>query len=343
MKRLIAIVAASGLLAGCSIGLENLPAPSGTHGATYHITAKFGDVQNLTLGAKVKLGGVVVGEVTSITTANYQAAVGMNVEKQFPLGTDARFQIRFTTPLGEDFVAITSEGTQGRLANGATVPMQQTSNAPSIEDTFAAVSLLINGGGLSKLQIIARELDTTFHGRTGDARDALIKLQQVIGNLDEHKDDIDKMLDGLGQLAGSIDRSTGLVQQALDLFPDTLQSLTADTARIRDLLQRVAKLGSTVSGMLQRSQAAMLTDFDNLRPTLDSLRTREDELLPTFQSLITLGKAVRRAAPGDYLQLSGTIQFLLDAKPARPKQGGVVHPGTEPNDAVQTLLTGGGG
>jgi phospholipid/cholesterol/gamma-HCH transport system substrate-binding protein len=340
---LVALAAATAL-GGCSLGLEDLPAPSGTSGPTYPVTAKFSDVQNLTLGAKVKLGGVVVGAVTDITTADYQAAVAMDIEQKFPLGKDVRFQIRFTTPLGEDFVAITSRGSlaHGRLAPGAVVPARQTSNAPSIEDTFAAVSLLLNGGGLSKLQIIARELDAAFHGRTGNARDVLVRLQQVIGNLDAHKDDIDKVLAGMRELAGTLNRSTGLVEQALDLFPSTIETLTADTTRIRGLLDRVAALGDTVTGLLQRGQDAMLADFDNLRPTLDSLRARQRELLPTFDSLIALGNAVRRAAPGDYLNISGTIQFLLDAPPARPHPGGVVHPGSEPDAAVHGMLSGGG-
>jgi phospholipid/cholesterol/gamma-HCH transport system substrate-binding protein len=342
--RAVAALLAGALLAGCSFGLEKLPAPSGTKGATYKITAKFSDVQNLALGAKVKLGGVVVGEVTSITTADYQAAVGMNIEKKFPLGKDPRFQIRFTTPLGEDFVSITSRGSlaQGTLADGALVPMTDTSNAPGIEDTFAAVSTLLNGGGLSKLQVIATELDAAFKGRTGDARDALVKLHQVIANLDAHKVDIDRTLDGLGQLATTLNRSTGVVVQALDLFPPTLQTLAGDTVHIRGLLQRVGQLGNTVSGLLQRSQSALLTDFDNLRPTLDALRARQDELLPAFRSLIKLGKSVRRAAPGDYLNISGTIEFLLDAPPARPKKGGVIHQGAEPaTAAVHQMLSGG--
>jgi phospholipid/cholesterol/gamma-HCH transport system substrate-binding protein len=77
----VAVLVAGALLSGCGFGLEKLPAPSGTQGATYRITALFGEVQNLTLGAKVKLGGVVVGEVTSIGTADYQASVGMKIEK----------------------------------------------------------------------------------------------------------------------------------------------------------------------------------------------------------------------------------------------------------------------
>ncbi len=343
MKRLLAAVLACVALGGCGFGLEKLPAPSGTKGATYKVTARFGDVQNLTLGAKVKLGGVVVGEVVSIATADYQASVGMDLEKAFRLGKDAQFHIRFTTPLGEDFVSITSRGSvaHGVLADGATVPLRDTGNAPGIEDTFAAVSTLLNGGGLSKLRTIATELDTALKGRTSDARDALGKLQQVIADLDAHKVDIDRTLDGLGRLAAALNRGTGVVQEALDLFPSTLQTLADDTVHIRGLLQRVGRLGNTVHGLLRRSEGALLADLDNLRPTLDALRARQDELLPTFRALIELGKSVRRAAPGDYLNISATIQFLLDAPPARPKKGGVIHEGAEPHDAVHQLLTGG--
>jgi phospholipid/cholesterol/gamma-HCH transport system substrate-binding protein len=343
-KRLLAAVVACAALTGCSFGLEKLPAPSGTRGPTYQLTALFRDVQNLTLGAKVKLGGVVVGEVTQISTADYQAAVEMNIEKKFRLGRGARFQIRFTTPLGEDFVSITARGSPAKLlADGATIPLHDTGDAPGIEDTFAAVSTLLNGGGLAKLQIIASELDAAFKGRTSDARDALVKLHAVIADLDTHKADIDRTLDGLGSLAATINQSTGVVADALELFPATLQTLADDTRGIQQLLQRVANLGDMVKNLLDRSQAALLADFDNLRPTLNSLRARQGELLPTFQALIELGKAVRRAAPGDYLNVSATIQFLLEAPPARPKPGGVVHDGAEPHDAVHQLLTGSGG
>lgn len=338
-----AALAAVAVLGGCSLGLEDLPAPSGTKGATYTLSARFGDVQNLALGAKVKLGGVVVGEVTDITTRNYEASVVMHVEKKFVLGKDARFQIRFTTPLGEDFVSISSKGhpAQGRLADGDTVPAQYTSNAPGIEDTFAALSTLLNGGGLNKLQTIATELDAAFKGRTSDARDALIKLHTVIANLDEHKADIDRTLDGLAALGTSLSKGTPVIEQALQLFPSTLQTLADDTARIRALLQRVGKLGTTVNGLLQRSQSAMLADFDNLRPTLDSLRARQGDLLPTFRALISVGKAIDRAVPGDYLNVSATIQFLLEAPPARPKKGGIVHEGAEPGAAAVHALLGG--
>ena len=344
VRVLVAALAAAALLAGCGFGLEDLPAPSGTHGPTYKVTGQFRDVQNLTLGAKVKLGGVVIGEVESISTHDYVASVRMRLEKQFKLGRDARLQIRFTTPLGEDFISIISAGSPsaGLLADGGTIPLRDTGDAPSIEDTFSAVSTLLNGGGLNKLHIIATELNEAFKGRSGNARNALINLHKLIVNLDEHKLDIDHALDGMAQLSTTLSNGTGVVQEALDLFPPTLQTLADDTQSIRELLGRVSDLGGIVSGMLQRSQNSLITDLDNLRPTLDSLRAQQSKLLPTFRSLIQLGKSVQRAAPGDYLNISATIQFLLNAPPARPRPGGYVHPGAEPNDAVSQMLAGGG-
>lgn len=341
--RSLAAFLAAALLAGCSIGLEDLPAPSALQGATYEVTGLFRDVQNLTIGAKVKLGGVVVGEVESISTADYVAAVKMKLEKKFRLGKDTRLQIRFTTPLGEDFISITSAGSPraGLLSEGDTIRPADTGDAPSIEDTFAAVSTLLNGGGLDKLHTIASELTTAFNGRTGDARNTLINLHKLIVNLDSHKVDIDRTLDGLARLSTALSKGTGIVQQALDLFPATLQTLADDTHGIRELLTRVAGLGGVVSDLLHRSQRAFLADLDNLRPTLDALRARQAQLLPTFRALIQLGKSVRRAAPGDYLNISATIQFLLSAPPARPPRGGTVRPGAEPHDAVEQLLTGG--
>ena len=338
-----AIAVAGALLTGCGLSLEDLPAPAGTNGPTYSISAAFRDVQNLALGAKVKLGGVVVGEVTDISTSDFLAHVDMDIDKTFPLGRGARFEIRFTTPLGEDFVSVTDADKGAALADGASVPVRQTDAAPNIEDTFAAVSTLLNGGGLSNLKTIATELDTAFKGRTGDARDALIQLQRITANLDEHKADLDRILDTFGRLADTLNRSTPVIENALELFPPTLRSLADDTAGVRQLLERVDRLGGTVRDLLARGENAMLTDFDNLRPTLESLRARKDELIPTFRALITLGKRVRAATPGDYFLAAGLGTFLEAAPGSKPPPHGTVHRGSEaPRDAAVVQLLSGG-
>lgn len=343
MKRFLACLAAALVLSGCSaLQLESLPAPAGISGPTYHVTATFTDVETLTIGAKVKLGGAVIGEVTGISTRDYLATAGMDIEKRFPLGAGSHFQIRFTTPLGEDYVSVSSPGTaHGTLTDGAKIGVDETNAAPGIEDTFAALSTLLNEGGLGNLQIIARELDTALTGRTGAVRDSLIQIQKVVADLDAHKDDIDNILDELHRMASTINQSSTLVDQALTEFPPTLQLLANDTDQVKLLLAKVGELGTKVQDLLSRSQAEMLAQFADLRPTLDALKARADELIPTFDSLIRFGKLVDKAAPGAYLQVTATFDFLFNvASPDNPSPHGTLGPGSGAS-AVTTLLTGG--
>jgi phospholipid/cholesterol/gamma-HCH transport system substrate-binding protein len=345
----VAACVAVGTLAGCGgLQLERLPAPKNVSGPTYRITANFRDVQNLSIGAQVKLQGVVVGEVESIKSRDYQAVIGMDIEKKFPLARTATFQIRFTTPLGEDYIAVTSTAGPGApvLSNGATVPASQTGDAPGIEDTFAALSLLLNGGGLDKLHTIVSELDTAFKGHTSDARDALQQLDKVLTNFDSHKSDFDKALTGLAAMAKALNSGAGIVQQALVQFPPTLRLLAGDTDQVKQLLTKVARLGDTVKGLLQRSQSDTLTYFDQLRPTLDALRAAQSQLEPSFTSLIAFGKLVDRAAPGDYFNLDATINVPLNSPPARPGASGYAPSSVTPasasaEDAIAAVLTGG--
>lgn len=332
----------AGSLAGCSLALERLPAPSAVSGPSYRLDLRFRDVQTLALGAKVKLGGVAIGEVDSITTRDYVATVGVRISERFPLRTGTRFQIRFSTPLGEDFVSA-MEPAQERppLSDGAVVPLDSTSEAPTIEDAFAALSLLLNGGGLDKLRTIVTELDTALTGRGSTARDVLRRLDAVVASLDDHRADIDRALDGLAELGTRLADGTDVVNQALAQFPQALQLLADDTGRLRRLLEKVGRLGDTVTGLLRRSQDDLLADLDALRPTLDALDATRDQLIPTADSLIRFGTLIRRAAPGDYLNLAVTIQFLFDTPPqvaGRPPTA----PAASTNAAAVTALLSGG-
>jgi phospholipid/cholesterol/gamma-HCH transport system substrate-binding protein len=355
-RRLVATLAAAGvatgLLAGCGLKLEQLPSPKGVSGATYHVTAQFGDVSNLVEGAKVKLQGVVVGDVTSIKTRQFLADVTMEISKKFVLARTSTFQVRFNTPLGENFIAVTSPAVTGNdvLADGTTVPVAQTGEAPGIEDTFAAVSLLLNGGGLDKLHIIANELDAALKGRAGQVRDSLVQLHTVISNFVANNADFDKALDGLAAMSSSLARGDSLVAKALAQFPTTFATLATDTGQIRQLLDKVATLGDTVQGLLNRSESSLVADVQSLRPTLDSLTATQSNLIPSFDALIRFGQLFDRATPGDYVNINATIQFLLDSGAQRPPAGGTIHPGSEPTvtaastssaDAVASLVGGG--
>ena len=343
-----ALTAAAAALAGvlalsaCSPpSLTSLPAPHAVSGPTYDLHADFHDVLNLPIGAKVKNEGVVIGEVTSISTSNFLAHVTMSIARatRLPVGTTA--QVRFTTPLGEDYIAVTLPSTKGvaTLAAGARIPATATSSAPTIEDAFAALSVLINGGGLDKVGTIIREINAAVTGRSGTIRYVLTQMDALVRNLNAHRDDIDRALSGLNQLSTELAGSNGVIAQALNDFAPALSVLAGETSRLDALEQKIAGLGSVAGSVLDRGTGALLADLDLLRPALDSLSAARGTLVPTMQALTKFGTQTVASAPGDYLTSAATLTLVFNDTPLLPH---ATAPAASGAAAVTRLLGGDG-
>ena len=69
--------------------------------------------------------------------------------------------------LGAEYIQLSppSTGANGRLRKDAVIPLSRTNHYPGTEEVLAAVSLLLNNGGLSQLRTITTELDKALNGR----------------------------------------------------------------------------------------------------------------------------------------------------------------------------------
>ena len=94
-------------------------------GRGYHLHTLFKNVQELKIGDAVKMGGVPVGRVESITLTNSMARVTMNLDRKMKdeIRLDSAATIRFTGLMGQNYVDITF-GTPGgvKAAEDATLP-----------------------------------------------------------------------------------------------------------------------------------------------------------------------------------------------------------------------------
>ena len=108
---------------------------SGIGGAadTYPLKASFRSVQGISAGSDVKLAGVKVGKITSLTLNpdTYFADVVVDVDKAVQLPTDSAILISSEGLLGGNFVELVPGGMVEILAPG-----------DEIEDTQGAVSLI---------------------------------------------------------------------------------------------------------------------------------------------------------------------------------------------------------
>ncbi|HEV8063705.1 MAG TPA: MlaD family protein, partial [Acidimicrobiales bacterium] len=195
-------------MGGCSLSLQSLPKLTSLSGPTYPVRAEFANVLNLPADAQVRIGAAVVGEVSSISTSNYEADLVLAIKAgvKLPIGTSA--QIRFDNPLGDEYVMLQPPvaAPSGQYIEADTlIPPSQTSTAPSVEDTLGALSLVLNGGGLNQLQTIIHELNNTFSGNQPQIRALLTTIDTGAKSVAGGQATIDAALASMASLSQKLD------------------------------------------------------------------------------------------------------------------------------------------
>src|SRR3546814_16283895 len=89
---------------------------------TYDVTARFDDVTGLLVNDNVKVAGVVVGKVTSVSTDDGQAVVSMQIDDDHAdLPKDSAAAIRWRNLLGQRYVYLYPGDSAEALQDGSTL------------------------------------------------------------------------------------------------------------------------------------------------------------------------------------------------------------------------------
>jgi phospholipid/cholesterol/gamma-HCH transport system substrate-binding protein len=213
-----ALVAGAVTLSGCGFhGLYgvNLPGGTDTGDHPYDVYVCFANVLDLVPQSNVKVNDVAVGKVIAISLtkrsdkcgnpalAGWSAKVKLEVRSDVDLPENARATVQQTSLLGEKYVQLAQPfepASPTRLHNGDTIPLTHTGSAPEVEEVLGALSLVLNGGGLAQIQVIAHQLNAALTGNESAVRDLFTQLQTFTGSLDRQKDQIVNALVSLDKL-----------------------------------------------------------------------------------------------------------------------------------------------
>jgi phospholipid/cholesterol/gamma-HCH transport system substrate-binding protein len=332
-RLLVAVTAVVIAAAGCSSvgtdGIYDLPLPGGADlgDHPYRVTVQFADVLDLVPQAAVKVNDVVVGRVESISLGGadgWTAEVVLAVNGDVDLPADAVASLRQSSLLGEKFVELAAPeqdvATSDRLRDGALITADRTNRHTEVEEVFGALSLLLNGGGISQLQTINRELADVLTGNEPEIKAFLSNVDELVTNLDSHRGDITAALDGLNQLSTTLAGRTDQIEGALTDLTPGLRALSQQRSALVTMLQSLDTLSDVAVETINRGRDDMVADLNTLAPILKRLADAGQslpqalEILPTFP----FTDAVLDGAGGDYLNVFVTIEPSSDYTPPLP-------------------------
>ena len=304
---------------GCALSLQSLPKISSVTANTYPVRAEFANVLNLPDDAQVRIGAQVVGQVGAIGTRDYKADLTLDIKRdvRLPVGTTA--QIRFDNPLGDEYVLLappvaladTTSRPARDLPPGSLIPESSTSTAPSVEDTFGALSLVLNGGGINQLETIIHELNDTFSGNQPSIRSFLTTIDRGVSALAGGRSSIDNALTSISRLTDELNGGRSTIANGIDSLAPAIGVLASENSQIQDLVAQLSKLGAVGTQVAQESGQDSVNDAKDLLPVVQQLESVSAQLAPDLRDLTVFEAESPKVAPGDYLQVSAVVNVDL--------------------------------
>lgn len=324
LRRRIALVLAAVLTATLSAcggpDYGDLPLPgSKVGGETYRLSATFTEALNLSQGAQVKINGVSVGRVQTVTAKDFKAVVAMDLKTSARLREGSRARLRYDTPLGELFIQITPARTGALLEDGDALGDRATSTAPTVEDTLSAASLLINGGGLEQLKTITDELNTALGGREPQVRRVLRKVNLFLAQANDATGDIDRVLRSLSRTSKVLNARQDTIDRALTEVIPISRTIRTNTDDIIRLLRAVDQLSVTAERVVGATKQQLLAILRDVGPIMDEIIATRPQLVPGLRNLIATAKFLDESVEGDWVPLNARLD--LDETEINPLPG----------------------
>jgi phospholipid/cholesterol/gamma-HCH transport system substrate-binding protein len=280
--RLLAFVALSGLLSTIVVAsLLNLDVTS-SH--PYH--ALFTDASDLQPGDPVRIAGVKVGRVDSVSLQNlHEAKVTFQVDDSQPVTTTTGAAIEFENLFGQHSLSLTGTGTGPLLAAGATIPLARTKPALDLTDLFNGFQPLFQALTPDDVNQLTANIIGTFQGQSGSLSALIDQAGTLTNNLADHQQVIDSVVDNLTSLLGVIADHDDEVGQLIDNF-------------------------DTLSGQLAGERQLLGSALGNADGLVSSLASETGSLQPPLENAVQSLTSVTGALAADQQQVSSAITVL---------------------------------
>lgn len=258
------IAIALGLVATFAVGtlgvLEN----------RYDASVVLSDTAGLRAGAKVRMAGVVIGEITSVEPDfdTGQVVVGFEINSDVPLGTEMTAEVAIGTLLGGQYLrldgSVAPDGQGRQLADlpveERRIPLDRSQVPYTIIEALSVATNAIGALDVDKVNAAVRAL-AELTTRDADDISALVQNLNIVASaIVERDQDLRRLVTNAQQVSATL----AARDQQLVALVDSADVLLTQIAARRDEL-------ATLLGSGNRAVTALADLIDSQRANLDNI------------------------------------------------------------------------
>jgi phospholipid/cholesterol/gamma-HCH transport system substrate-binding protein len=229
----------------------------------------------LTAGSDVKVRGLVVGTVRSISTTGQGAVLDLALQpgmvNQIPANVTA--QLLPKTLFGERYVdlLIPADPSGGHLAAGDVIGQDRTQAGIEVEKVLDDLLPVLQAVQPQKLSTTLTAISTALQGRGVQLGHTLSLLGQYAGELNPHLPTLEHDLRALTTASGTYTQAAPNLITALDDLTTTSQTVVAERTNLQNLYGTVTTASGNLNNFLQANENNLIQVSKASLPTLNTL------------------------------------------------------------------------
>jgi len=276
-----------------------------TAGATRTYTADFSDVSGLREGDNVRIAGVRVGRVETMTLVGTHAEVEMTVLADQPVFENTRAVIRYQNLVGQRFVSLVpGAGAARPLPDGGRIPIEHTEpsfDLSALLNGFQPLFTVLQPADVNKL---SDNIVAVLQGADPEIEPLLDQTTQLTNSIADRDQVIGSVITNLNtvldQLAGKGPELDSLIDQSRRL----VNGLNSDTDTIFGSVERVREFTGNAEDLISDIRPDIRHDIRGASRAAEVFVGAKSDLTDTLQGFPPfLGGLARISQYGSWLNL----------------------------------------
>ncbi|OGS20411.1 MAG: hypothetical protein A2252_10255 [Elusimicrobia bacterium RIFOXYA2_FULL_39_19] len=250
--------------------IQNINLESG-----YRLNVTFNDVSNLMEKAWVRISGVKVGKIESITLYDKKVKVTIWIKSGVKIHKDAQASVQSTGILGVKYIEMTLGSEDAPLFNNGdfiegkdpvSIDKMLSEGLSGVGNLTKSLGDIAGNGDLAKnlneLLRNAREISEKLNRQLDEN-----KLENIVNNIEEFSEKAKKLTSDLAEITG---------EEKMDIKL-TLKNLKSSSDKLDKILTQITNGETTIGRLLSDKEMG-----DDLKKTVESLRDASQEAKKTI-------------------------------------------------------------
>jgi phospholipid/cholesterol/gamma-HCH transport system substrate-binding protein len=267
-------------------------------GSTSDYSAVFSDASRLKEGQSVRVAGIRVGTVNSVSLRpDKKVVVEFDADQNIALTDGTRAAVRYLNLVGDRYLELVDgPGSAKRLGAGGQIPVDRTAPALDLDLLLGGLKPLVQGLNARDVNELSAALLQVFQGEGGTIDSLFSKTSSFSNALADNDQTVQQLIENLNTVVATVAKDGPQFSGAIDRLEQLITGLAQDRdpigAAIDSLSKGTASLASLLSNV-RRPLADTVNELSKLAPFLDNDKDRLDVAIQkapiNYRKLIRLG------------------------------------------------------